>query len=72
VKLGRLILPFGKRYMASPADSRAYFIVLPRGATRPEVAEFSSWLLKQAQAEDADTASSARVPDARPASDGPK
>ncbi len=72
VKLGRLILPFGKRYMASPADSRAYFIVLPRGATRPEVAEFSRWLLKQAQAEDADTASSARVPDARPASDGPK
>jgi len=72
VKLGKLILPFGKRYMASPADSRAYFIVLPRGATRPEVAEFSSWLLKQAQAEDADTASSARVPDARPASDGPR
>src|SRR6266852_9261294 len=45
VKQSKLILPFGKRYMCSPADSRAYFIVLPRGAVRPEVAEFSSWLL---------------------------
>src|SRR5216684_3537477 len=71
VKLGRLILPFGKRYMASPADSRAYFIVLPRGVTRPEVGEFSSWLLQQAQAEDADMAPAALVPDARSASDGP-
>jgi len=35
VKLGRLILPFGKRYMASPGDSRAYFIVPARGAALP-------------------------------------
>lgn len=56
VKLGKLILPFGKRYMRSPADSRAYFIVLPRGAgTRPEAAEFSRWLLEVARAEDADS-----------------
>ena len=55
VKLGKLILPFGKRYMRSPADSRAYFIVLPREAgTRPEVAKFSRWLQQQAQAEDGD------------------
>jgi len=72
VRLGKLMLPFGRRYMSSPADSRAYFIVLARGATRPEVAEFSSWLLQQAQAEDAETAPAARVPDARPASDGPR
>jgi hypothetical protein len=56
VKLGKLILPFGKSYMSSPADSRAYFMVLARGATRPEVAEFSGWLVQQAQAEDADMA----------------
>jgi DNA-binding transcriptional LysR family regulator len=55
VKLGKLILPFGKSYMCSPADSRAYHVVLPRGpATRPEVAEFSRWLQQQAQAEDPD------------------
>jgi len=55
VKLGKLILPFGKRYMRSPADSRAYFVVLPRGAgSRPEAAKFSQWLQQQAKAEDAD------------------
>jgi len=72
VRLGKLMLPFGRRYMSSPADSRAYFIVVARGATRPEVAEFSSWLQQQAQAEDAETAPAARVPDARPASDAPR
>jgi DNA-binding transcriptional LysR family regulator len=56
VKLGKLILPFGKRYMRSPSDSRAYFMVLPRGSlARPGVAEFSSWLQQQAQAEEADS-----------------
>jgi LysR family glycine cleavage system transcriptional activator len=56
VKLGKLILPFGKRYMRSPADSRAYFVVFPRGAgTRREAAEFSRWLLEVARAEDADS-----------------
>jgi DNA-binding transcriptional LysR family regulator len=60
VKQGKLILPFGKRYMWSPADSRAFFIVLPvRSATRPEVAEFSRWLQQQAQAEGPDAADEA-------------
>jgi len=54
VKQGRLVLPFGKRYMCSPADSRAYFIVpSPRAAARREVVQFSRWLQQQAQAEDA-------------------
>ena len=53
VKQGKLILPFGKRYMWSPADSRAFYIVLPpRSVARPEVVEFSRWLQQQAQAED--------------------
>ena len=56
VKLGKLILPFGERYMRSPSDSRAFFMVLPRGArARPGVAEFSSWLQQQARAEESDT-----------------
>lgn len=55
VKLGRLVLPFGKRYMCSPADSRAYFmIVAASSAVRPEVVEFSRWLQRQASAEEAD------------------
>ena len=55
VKLGKLILPFGERYMRSPSDSRAFFMVLPRGSpARPGVAEFSSWLQQQAQAEETD------------------
>ena len=55
VKQGKLILPFGERYMRSPSDSRAFFLVLPRGSrARPGVAEFSSWLQLQAQAEETD------------------
>jgi LysR family transcriptional regulator, glycine cleavage system transcriptional activator len=54
VKEGRLILPFGKRYMWSPSDSRAYFLVSsPRSAARGEVAKFAQWLQQQAQADDA-------------------
>ena len=57
VKIGKLVLPFGNRYMCSPTDSRAYFMVVPpRSASRPEVAEFSRWLQEQAQADDADAA----------------
>ena len=60
VKLGKLILPFGKRYMRSPADSRAYFIVSStRSAARTEVSEFSHWLHEQARAEDAGLAPAA-------------
>ena len=56
MKQGKLILPFGERYMRSPSDSRAFFLVLPRGSrARPGVAEFSSWLQQQAKAEETDT-----------------
>jgi len=55
VKLGKLILPFGRRYMCTPADSRAYFmIVSPGSAARPEAVEFSQWLQQQASADEAD------------------
>lgn len=54
VKEEKLVLPFGKRYMCSPADSRAFFLVpSPRSSARTEVAEFSKWLQQQAQADDA-------------------
>jgi DNA-binding transcriptional LysR family regulator len=53
VKQGKLILPFGNRYMCSPADSRAYFLVpSPRSAARTEVVKFAQWLQQQALAED--------------------
>jgi LysR family glycine cleavage system transcriptional activator len=51
IKSGQLVLPFGKRFVTSPADSRAYFIVVPPSAgARPEVAAFSLWLQQEAQA----------------------
>src|SRR5882672_3507803 len=54
VKEGKLVLPFGKRYMCTPADSRAYFLVpSSRSAARAEVTKFSRWLQQQAQADDA-------------------
>jgi DNA-binding transcriptional LysR family regulator len=53
VKQGKLVLPFGKRYMCTPSDSRAYFLVpSPRAAARAEVTKFSRWLQQQALAED--------------------
>lgn len=59
VKAGKLILPFGKRYMSSPSDSRAYFMVVSAAsAVRPEVAAFSRWL-RRASADEADSASGA-------------
>jgi DNA-binding transcriptional LysR family regulator len=68
VKLGKLVLPFGKRYMRSPADSRAYFIVpSARSAARPEVVQFSRWLHEQAQAEGSDFAPTALARAARSA-----
>jgi DNA-binding transcriptional LysR family regulator len=55
VKQGKLVLPFGRRYMCTPADSRAYFLVpSPRAAARPEVTEFSRWLQQQASADEAE------------------
>jgi DNA-binding transcriptional LysR family regulator len=57
VKQGKLALPFGNRYMCTPSDSRAYFLVpSPRSAARPEVAKFAKWLQQQALAEDEKTA----------------
>lgn len=54
VKEGKLVLPFGKHYMCSPVDSRAYFLVQSqRSAARAEVAKFAQWLQQQAQADDA-------------------
>jgi len=53
VKQGKLVLPFGKRYMCSPVDSRAYFLVpSPRSAARTEVAKFAEWLQQEALAEE--------------------
>jgi DNA-binding transcriptional LysR family regulator len=53
VKQGKLVLPFGKRYMCTPSDSRAYFLVpSPRSAGRAEVGRFSQWLQQQVLAED--------------------
>jgi LysR family transcriptional regulator, glycine cleavage system transcriptional activator len=56
VKQGKLVLPFGRRYMSTPSDSRAYFLVpSPRSAARAEVAKFAQWLQQEARAEDEDT-----------------
>jgi LysR family transcriptional regulator, glycine cleavage system transcriptional activator len=55
VKQGKLVLPFGRRYMCTPADSRAYFLVrTPRSGARAEVAKFAQWLQQQALEEDAE------------------
>jgi DNA-binding transcriptional LysR family regulator len=46
----QLILPFGKRFVSSPADERGYFIVVPPASSaRPEVADFSRWLQQEAR-----------------------
>jgi DNA-binding transcriptional LysR family regulator len=51
VKEGRLVLPFGRRFLSSPTKPRAYFILVSPAATgRPEVSEFSRWLLQEARA----------------------
>jgi DNA-binding transcriptional LysR family regulator len=51
LRQGKLVLPFGKRYASSPADSRAYFVILARGSKgRTEVGAFYRWLLDQVRA----------------------
>ena len=65
VKKGKLVLPLGRRYMCSPADSRAYFLVRSPGtAARAEVAKFAHWLQQQARADDgeSESAETARKP----------
>jgi LysR family transcriptional regulator, glycine cleavage system transcriptional activator len=53
VKEGRLVLPFGRRFLPSPSRPRAYFILTsPAAAGRPEVTAFSRWLLQEASAAD--------------------
>lgn len=50
LRSGQLVLPFGKQFVSSPADSRGYFIVIPPGsAARPEIADFSRWLQQEAK-----------------------
>ena len=57
VKQGKLVLPFGKRYMCTPSDSRAYYVVRsPRSAARSEVAKFGGWLQEQSRAEGEESA----------------
>jgi DNA-binding transcriptional LysR family regulator len=49
LRTGELVRPFGDRFMSAPADSRAYFIVVPQhAAARPEVEKFSAWLQHEA------------------------
>jgi LysR family transcriptional regulator, glycine cleavage system transcriptional activator len=51
VKEGRLVLPFGRRFLSSPSKPRAYFLLVsPAAAGRPEASEFSRWLLGEARA----------------------
>lgn len=57
VKQGKLVLPFGRRYMCTPSDSRAYYLVRsPRSAARPEVVKFAEWLQQQSRDEDEESA----------------
>lgn len=50
VKEGRLVLPFGRRFISSPAQSRAYFILVsPSAKGRPEVERFSGWVQQEAR-----------------------
>lgn len=51
VKEGRLVLPFGGRFVSSPDTARAYFVVLGAAAReRPEVQRFSAWVQREARA----------------------
>jgi LysR family transcriptional regulator, glycine cleavage system transcriptional activator len=51
VKEGRLVLPFGGRFISSPGQARAYFVVLsPAVKDRPEVQRFSAWVQREARA----------------------
>jgi LysR family transcriptional regulator, glycine cleavage system transcriptional activator len=48
---GQLVLPFGKRFVTSTADARAYFVVTPSASRqRPEVEAFTAWLRQEAEA----------------------
>jgi LysR family transcriptional regulator, glycine cleavage system transcriptional activator len=49
VREGRLVLPFGRRFISSPGQARAYFILVSAAARgRPEFARFSAWVQHEA------------------------
>ncbi len=51
VKEGRLVLPFGGRFISSPSTARAYYVVLASAAKdRREVQRFSAWVQREARA----------------------
>ena len=61
VKDGRLVLPFGGRFISSKGTARAYFIIAASAAaSRHEVERFSRWVRAEALAGAAATAKSAR------------
>jgi LysR family transcriptional regulator, glycine cleavage system transcriptional activator len=63
VREGRLVLPFGGRFISSKGTARAYFIlVAPAARSRPEVERFSRWVRAEALAGAAASAKSARKP----------
>jgi LysR family glycine cleavage system transcriptional activator len=50
VREGRLVLPFGRRFISSPGQARAYFILVsPSARSRPEVERFSGWVQHEAR-----------------------
>jgi LysR family transcriptional regulator, glycine cleavage system transcriptional activator len=51
VREGRLVLPFGRRFVSSPDKARAYVVVVsPAAKERPEVQRFSAWVHREARA----------------------
>lgn len=65
---GQLVLPFGRRFVSAPDDSRGYFIVLPpSSAERLEVDDFSQWLQQEAR-----LSTTEKEPAASPAKKAPK
>jgi LysR family glycine cleavage system transcriptional activator len=50
LKEGRLVPPFGRRFVSSPGKSRAYFILVSSAAKgRAEVERFSGWMQQEAR-----------------------
>jgi len=51
VKEGRLVLPFGRRFISSPGQARSYyFLVSASSRGRAEVERFSAWVREEALA----------------------
>lgn len=61
VRQRRLVLPFGGRFISSPGQTRAYFVIVSGDAEgRPEVARFSAWVQQEAQVRESPPARIAR------------